>query len=145
MSTPADRRVVAEIRQAYGLTIRLRPYETIISHTIVADDHVTVLLETYRVNELVRETRLIGHGQKLVAYRCYNSRWVIDQSMTMWDQQFDEVVYHNGPKYMTDDDRKQQREFEKLCYRPGTAQSPLDNYDRVISGPTVTPAMDRHF
>ena len=141
MSTPACRKVVAQIKRDYGFHVTLREHETIVSVTY-RSNNVSVLIDTYKTQDCVRETRLIAHGRKLKSYNFDGATWIV-QAMTIWDEDFVPVVQKHFNRNLTDAERADQREFEKLCYRPGTPQTPLDNYNRVWNGPT-TPEMERY-
>lgn len=143
--------LVAAAKRAIGvpeLVIRLRPYER--AHTLrVEDDKVTLVLQTFLVRELRTRTQFIKSGNRMVSYwRSTADGHYAGQKvgeMIIWDEEAPEVsAVVNAGQINTPERDTERREFERMTYRPGTSKSPLDNYQRVLAGPT-TEKMERYW
>lgn len=148
MTLPADFRALEDLHARTRLPrIRLKDWERIHAYE-VTDTCIRLVIETYDVKVLTREDRYNAKGLRMMFFKPNPSstRWHVDTDVTIWDDDFVPYVYEKFGRRKTADEFQEQREWEKLCHRPGTKVTPLDSYDRV-SDPLIrsTPRMERHF
>lgn len=134
-----------QIRQVTGQRFSLKDWETV-NVCQIHDSIIMVQIETYDVRVLVREDQYNKKGVRYLAFVKSGGRWGLETDMTVWDESFVPYVYEKIGRRKTADEIIAQREYEKMCYRPGNSRNPLDSYDRVLD-PTVrsTPRMEKHF
>lgn len=134
----------AELEQTIGQSLPLKPWESI-EKVVIEADEVKVLMNIADVQETAREVRLKRAGKRLIVWkRTANPLvWRISDDETFWVESTPVVHVKYGQR-RTPEQEADQREYEKMCYRPGTASTPLDNYDRVVAGHT-TDKMDRYW
>lgn len=134
--------LLREFRKATGYTIPIRPFERIIK-TVVNDDRVAVMVETYRYTETRYEFRFTNHGKRIIEWD--HGR---PTSVTMWDDEFGieftPFVIRKSGHASTDAEIRDQIAFERDCYRPGTSRTPLDSYRRIQMAPS-TDKMERYW
>lgn len=140
-----DHRIAATVKARTGISLHLHEWD-VIKHVEFKDDTVVVVLQTYQVKVLVREDRYEKRGVRMLAYKKSpnSSRWYVDFDETAWDDDFEPFVYEKIGRRKTAQELIEQREFEKLCHRPGTKRTPLDNFQRVWNDPS-TPKMERYW
>lgn len=146
MVAPADYRVLTEVYHKTGKRVRLRDYESIANYQ-VNDKGIALVIETYEVKIMAREDRYLAKGMRVMFWltNSSGSLYLATDSIT-WDEDFEPFVYEKFGRRKTADEFHEQREWEKLCYRPGTTRSPLDSYERVCDPFTKsTTRMERHF
>lgn len=143
----ADARIREDIHNRTGLRrMRLNHWDHI-THYKPDDDVIQLIIETYDVQVLVREDRYNKKGLRMVMFkRLPTGKWVVELDHTSWDEDFEPFVFEKIGRRPTADELIEQREWEKLCYRPGNKKTPLDSYDRV-QDPFFrsTDRMERHF
>lgn len=142
---PADYRVVTEVRHLTGTRIHLRDYESVLTYN-KSETMMQLLIETYEVQELVREDRYNARGSRILMWSKRNGKWYLDYDEVIWDENFVPFVFEKVGRRKTADEFTEQREWEQMCYRPGTKANPLDSYSRVCD-PVIrsTDRMERHF
>lgn len=126
--------------------VQLRPFEVLLN-TSASDTTAMVSIQTFRYSELTAEVRFTGMGTRLTTWVKKDGVWAIEQSlcMTVWDAYFEPVTLLKFDRqYQSPKQKMAQREWERLCYRPGTGRTPLDNYERVLAHPT-TDLMERYW
>lgn len=131
---PLDRARLERLRQLTGIRLGLKRWETITNFHEVSDTTVMVTVETYVVKELVREDRYERKGTRFIVFTKGSGNWYIDNDITAWDESFTPIVWDNTGRRKTAQELADQREWEMLCHRPGTARTPLDSYERVLDG-----------
>lgn len=125
--------------------LRLRDYETFTGFEI-KDDRVNLIIETYDVKETAREDRFNKHGFRMIVLQPVDGRWHVTFDVTSWDDDFVPFVHARWGRSVSPEEFEEQREWEKLCYRPGTKSTPLDSYDRILDPfCRSTDKMERHF
>jgi hypothetical protein len=137
---------LAEFRRQTGIALVLRPYEELIASK-ATDTQAVVTVTTYRYTETGREIRFTHRGTKMYAWTRDGDEWrpVLHHSMVngapvvtgyvvMWHGDYVPTIELKRGKVMTPAEAAAQRAWEQDCYRPGTARTPLDNYDRVLAG-----------
>lgn len=144
-SSPTPYQLLAQLTRATGQPLRLRPFERVIL-VKVTDTEASALIDTYSVRELAREWRLEKHGTKMVSFKRDEStrQWAEVPGLLIWDEDFEPQTIVKFGKSVTPQQYREDIEFARDCYRPGTSRTPLDNYERVLDGPS-TPAMERHW
>jgi hypothetical protein len=145
---PADRQKLEHLRQVTGKRITLKEWESI-EQMHIQDAMAMVLIDTFEVKVLVREDRYLKHGRRVLVFMRNQATggWYLDSDSTAWhDDGFVPYVYEKSGRRQTADELQEQREWEKLCYRPGTGRTPLDSYDRV-NDPLIrsTEKMERYY
>jgi hypothetical protein len=144
MPTPKEHALMDRLYVETHFRHRLKPWETVRSFQIT-DKSIAVTIETYEVKILVREDRYERKGIRALMFdRTADGGWKLSMDYTAWDDNFESYVYEKFGRRKTVDEFHAQREWEKLCHRPGTPSNPLDSYSRVLEGYT-TDKMERHF
>lgn len=129
-----DLQKLATVRAITGdYQLRLRPHERLIK-AFLGDDTVSVLIETYRVRELTRESRLEARGQKLIGYKREGGTWLCQGQLISWDDDFEPVVIAHFGKGYTPAEYRARRLWEGDCHRPGTDAQPMDSAARAAEG-----------
>jgi hypothetical protein len=105
-----------------------------------------IVLTTFEVKDLVRETRYNRKGTRVIQLSRGSGSWKITDDHTLWDEDFEPYVYVKFGNIKTDAEREEQREWEKLAYRPGSKKTQLDSYERVCD-PLIrsTDKMERYY
>lgn len=140
---PADVKQFRLIQQATQVRITLNQHESFIN-VVLNDDSAMIGIETFQVKELVREDRFEKKGMKIIFLKRGPNGWYLDTEKVIWDDSFVPFVFEKKGRRKTLEEFTEQREWEKMCHRPGSARTPLDSYDRVLSGET-TPKMERYW
>lgn len=145
MPSPKEHAQMERLFQATRKRIRLKPWESVLEYT-ESPNEIRVVIDTHDVQELVREDRYKAHGQRGVFFTRKDDRWVEQLDFTVWDDDFVPYTFEKIGRRKTADEMIDQREWEKLCHRPGTKSTPLDSYERVLD-PFIrsTDRMERHF
>lgn len=142
----ADQLTMERVRTVTGTRrMRLRDWESVQSATF-GDNKVQLIINTFEVQELVREDRFNRKGWRMIEFTLVNNVWRITFDQTSWDDDFEPYVYEKVGRRMTAEELIEKRDWEKLCHRPGNSKTPLDSYDRVLD-PFVrsTDRMERHY
>lgn len=140
-----NRKKWEQIYAVTNLRLHLKEWENITAMCF-RDDEGMVMIETYQVKVLVREDRYEAKGTRVLQLKNTGTRWYITTDTTIWDEDFTPYVFEKIGRRRTADELHEQREWEKMCYRPGNARTPLDSYDRVCD--TLIPStkrMEGHF
>lgn len=144
MATPKDQALMVTLHQATGVRVRLRPWESVLMYR-ETDTALAVKIETFDVKIMAREDRYNARGIRgLLFTKNPAGRWKCEFDETVWDETFVPYIYETRGRRKTADEFTEQREWEKLCHRPGSSKMPLDSYGRVLQG-DVTKKMERHF
>lgn len=140
---------LAQLRRATNQVVTLRPFDTVLK-VQCDDDKAAILIETFRYKETAREIRFTERGTKLISFaKCTDQlptygRWAVAGEMILWDDEFVPFIHVKFGKSVSPREHAEQVAWERQCYRPGTSRNPLDNYERVLAGPT-TDAMERYW
>lgn len=134
------------IKRLTGIQLKLKDYEEI--HVVNTDvTCIMVSIVTYSVVETARETRFNKKGWKIYTLKRADdqaTRWRYEVTDPMWDDDFEPYVYRNYGKYQSQAEITATEEWEKMCHRPGTRMTPLDNLDRQFQGYDYTPGSTFH-
>lgn len=135
----------ALIRGKTGIRLPIKEWESIDAF-LIDETNGMVMLTTYEVKDLVRETRYLRKGVRVIQLHRAEGRWKIVDDNTVWDDEFEPWTYVKFGRIKTDAEIEEQREWEKLCYRPGTKKTQLDSYERVCD-PLIrsTDKMERYY
>lgn len=137
-------KTAARVSALTGTRVHLKRWEEIVQIR-ESENSIQLKIETYEVKELRREDRYENHGYRLIFFlKNPSGRWYVDFDETIWDEDFDPIIWDKRSNPKTAQELEDQREFEQLCYRPGTPQQPLDSYSRVWSDKS-TPKMERYW
>lgn len=139
MLTPIQLR--AKIESTINQRLRLRLYEQVVKVNLT-DDTCTILTEGFIVEHLARETRYKGRYQRMMEY-VYKARpdmpgvfyWQRTGEMKIPDPDFIPIAEATHRRVLTPVEWHDKRNFEASCYRPGTKNFPMDNYDRAMIEP----------
>lgn len=103
-------------------TYRLRPFETVVSYKLGDQlGYASLTLRTYEVTERTYGYRITKAGTKLVVWEPFKPV----QTLTVWDTDtFDPIEVRDDQ--VTAKMRAEQRAWADMCYRPGSAKSPMD-------------------
>lgn len=134
---------VKAITKEPGLT--LRPHDEITT-VLITENKVGLHIRTYRFEDRAREIRFTARGTKMIVWDRDATQWTgwKRTEMVLWEDDYQPETIIKFGRSNTPAEVAARRQFEKDCFRPGTSRNPLDNYERVIAGPT-TPAMERYF
>jgi len=140
-----DRKKLAQLYGEHGIKLFLHEWESI-ANILVGDDCIMVAVDTYEVKVLVREDRYLRKGLQVYVYKNSGSRWYQESDYISWDDDFEPFVYEKVGRRKTAEEFTEQREWEKMCHRPGNKRTPLDSYERVLD-PFVrsTDRMEKHY
>lgn len=130
MASPQEHAKMKRLHLSTGVRINLRPWESVISYK-ETDSTIQVTIRTYRVKVLVREDRYEMCGIRGLMFASVGGHWKLLMDEIVWDDDFVPYVYEKIGRRKTADELTEQREFEKLCYRPGQG---IDSYGRVLQG-----------
>ena len=125
--------------------MHLADWETVRSFE-VTETCVNLIIDTFDVQVTRREDRYKKKGYRLIQIKAGPDGWHIAVDHTSWDDDFEPYVHVKYGTVRTADEEEEQREFEKMCYRPGSRRVQLDSYERVCD-PIIrsTDRMERHF
>jgi hypothetical protein len=140
---PKDASVVEQVYLKTRTRLRLKDWESI-RMVAFKDDAVQMMIDTYEVKVMVREDRYERKGVRLLLIMSGPSGWYIHSDDTIWDDDFEPFVYEKIGRRLTAEEFQERREWEKMCYRPGTPKTPLDSYDRVWNDKS-TPKMEKYW
>ena len=128
-STPYQ--LLRQIRATTGVQIKLKMFESL-ERVVFTEEKVTVLVNICEVTELHAEYRIKRVGKRLTEISIPAKGWgkIVDE-IEIWDEDSSQVHKRLNPE--TPRETREREEWELLCYRPGTARNPLDNYDSVDS------------
>lgn len=131
------------VLDAVGVPFALRAGERLLAAKLT-DDSAVISIEYQVVTETSREWRISARGTRMLAWTNRHGRWEFLGTFSNPDPEFVPEVHIKYGNIVTPREARQQLEWERLCYRPGTDQTPLDNYDRTLEGLT-TDRMERHW
>lgn len=140
---------LSQLKKHTGLVTILRQFETVLKVSC-EEDVAAILVDTFRYEETTREFRFKERGTRLISFkRCTDDaarygRWYKVGEMVVWDETFEPFIQAKFGRSVSPREYAEQREWERNCYRPGNSRNPLDNYARVLAGPT-TPEMERYW
>lgn len=152
-----DLKVRVQLEKTIGESLRLKPWEAI-EKVRFSDDKLVALLSVAEVQETTREVRVKRSGSRMIEWtrveRYFTTDtgvkiplpaiWKITADETFWNESAPEAVHVKWGERKTPEQLAEQREWEKMCHRPGTASTPLDNYDRVLNFKS-TEKMERYW
>ena len=123
MSTLSPYQMLAQVREATGHSIYLRPYDEV-NKVVVSDDRIAVLIYRYKVTERKHEDVLSGRSLVFM-------QWTLDPStgtlvydeMIVPDSTFVET-HHKRFGWPTQAERTAKREWEASCGTPGRGRYP---------------------
>ena len=128
-----------------GQTIRITPFQSIDRIAVKSPTEILVQLTVFTVEERRTEYLLTARGTRLIQFTETNGRWAqTGKPVTVWESSFSRISVpffgrgKNMAEWLSD------REFTRMCGRPGTSSHPLDSHDRVAQGYS-TRRMSRHW
>lgn len=142
---------LAQFKRHTGLVTILRAFDTV-EQVKLEDDKAVMKVETFSFDDTTHEYRFKRRGVRMIGYQRVDVNmgdrtvpgWVKVADMTIWDDSFVPFVQAKHGRSVSPREYAEQKQWERDCYRPGTDRQPLDNYSRVLAGPT-TPAMERYW
>lgn len=137
-----DLELLSAIRQLTGVQIRLGEHDEIKSHQTIEGTTIMVAVTTYDVTETSREIRFKRCGWKIYTLKRVGDsgirptgQWrTVEVTDVFWDDQFVPYVFEKFSKYETLQEQADRRDWERMCHRPGSARTPMDNLDRQFQG-----------
>lgn len=120
-----------EVRKLTGVQLRMQMFETV-ERVTVENDYIMVLINICETVEHRSQYTIKRRGKRMVKVsRSSAGMGRILDTFEVWDDDSGEIYKRRGTEspYET----RQREAWELLCYRPGTAKTPLDNYDSVDS------------
>ena len=120
-----------KVRKLTGVQLRLQMFETGEKITTF-DDHIMVLVNICETTEHRSQYTIKRRGKRILKItRSAAGMGRIVDTFEVWDDDSGEIYKRRGVE--TPYESRQREAWELLCYRPGTARNPLDNYDSVDS------------
>lgn len=143
MRSESNLELLGQFRRNTGLVIQLRPYENVLKIS-TEESKAAILIETFKFTDLAREVRFKARGEKLLGFVRVNNVWIPVGELVTWDESFVPFTHVKYGKSVSPREYAARRQWERECYRPGSEITPLDSYQRVLSGPT-TEEMERYW
>lgn len=129
----------AKVERTTGYQIKLGMFEEI-EKIVLEPEKITVLIRAVSITETSREWRVQKSGRRLISLTAKaedHTVWWYSDELTIWDDTSLPTVYTKAESCTDQYDRL---EWERMCYRPGNAKFPLDNFDS-----TDSKKMERHW
>ena len=143
--TPSKYQLIRQVYDLTGYRVRLGVLDEI--EKIVFDlGVISILIRTADTTEYRSEYRIKQTGKRLIVLTSSDpddewAPWSIDE-IENWDADSGTRLIR-GDKYLTVKEAADQQEWERICYRPGTSKTPMDNYFATDS--TYAPKMEKHW
>lgn len=149
-------KVRIQLEKTIGESFRLKPWESI-EKVNFSDTEITALFNVAEVQETTRQVRIKKAGKRLVQWKLTERHMMVSgvpvpiapywkrvADETFWIESAPQEVHVKFGKHLTPAELDEQREWEKMCHRPGTGSTPLDSYQRVLDYKTA-PKMERYW
>lgn len=123
-----DFQKIAAVAQATGKRVKLGLMETVVDYLVLED---TALIGIARAQVDFRrghEMIVTRRGYTMWTFRKQAGVWAWDEPVTYWLDDHEPEVYVTYAREAQDYLSK--RDWEEMCYRPGTHVTPLDNAAR---------------
>lgn len=132
--------LIGKIHTLTGYRPRLGMFEEV-EQISLNEGSIMILVRTARVTEHFNEYRIRQQGRRLISLTfeaecgcpdqpececAYSDGYWNVWEEEVWEKESD-LVYKRGHA-PTADDQHDRLEWERMCYRPGNARTPLDNY-----------------
>jgi hypothetical protein len=136
---------LALVRAKTGHQLKLGPFDRI--KRVSFDDEANMVRVTVETADYVEQARsyvVKRTGLRMICYtpRAGRLRWE-REDMEVWDEDSGYTVPKGD---YTPGRAEESAEWAELCYRPGTAATPLDNWERTASDPIYSPTrMQKHW
>ncbi len=124
----------------FGVECKTRQHEKIINIAI-DDTTISALVEIYDRRETSRQITYTRHIERLIRWNTTTGQ---KKTVDWVDPDYVPEIEILFGRSVTPAEHTAEIAFERDCYRPGSARSPLDNHRRVQAGPT-TDAMERYW
>lgn len=136
---------LASLRRHTAQVVSLRPFDTVLK---VRLDEIAaaILIETFSCKETAREVNFNARNLKLISFTREGETqyWIKTGELVTPDDAFIPYTFVKYGKSVSPREYNAKRQWERETYRPGTSRNPLDNYQRVLAGPS-TPEMERYW
>lgn len=134
---------LGEIKRHTGRSLPLRAWEEI-EKLVITDTQVTVLVETFRYREMARDINFTERHLKMVSFILTENGWVDGPVFSVQDETFIPFTHVKFGRSVSPREYADKKRWEKMTYRVGNAQDPMDNYE-VTSGGGSTLKMRKHW
>lgn len=114
-------KALARVRDLTGKRVHLGWLEEV-SGYLETDDTITLGIARVWLTETATELRIKKRGTTLYTWKLTPHGWTMIEPLT--------VCWSIAEVFTKRDQRVPDREWESLCYRPGTRQTPMDNLGR---------------
>lgn len=145
-----DQVILDRLRRTTRVRVPMKEWETFIK-VLESDECIMAMIETYEVKVLVREDRYTKKGIRILTFLPRKGTnavgsWYLEDDRVTWDDDFIPFTFEKVGRRKTADETIEQREWEKMCHRPGNSRNPLDSYERVLD-PFIrsTDRMERYY
>lgn len=145
MSEETIYKTLGRVHAKTGHQLKLGPFDTITRVSFDDDNNmVRVTLRVADYTEQARQYVIRRTGLRMICYTPQPGRLRWEREIIeVWDEDSGYIA----PKGDYSPGRyEESAEWAELCYRPGTAQSPLDNWQRTADDPVFSPdRMQKHW
>lgn len=124
MSNLNQYQILTQIRRTTGTNIRLGLLESVAAASITPT-RISVSINRARVVSQRWKLQVTARGAEVHTWTLTASGWITAPATAVWWSTDEEH---------TSSTRQSDTEWERLCYRPGTPDFPLDNYERQAQG-----------
>lgn len=129
-----------DFNQATGERFQHRVFDEVQAVT-TSDTACFLFIRTHKVRETSRGYEILKAGTRLISYQRTNPTepWVRSESL-LWDEEH-EQFFHRTLGNKTAPEQIESARWADLCYRPGTAKSPMDG-PYAVEFTTITSESD---
>jgi len=128
--TPAQK--LAQIRDAIGMPVYLRPYEKI-TQMCINDTGASITIDTYSYDEMKYEVRFTGHASRMRSWmKLADGSFMELPPITIWDDDFQPFTERIRGHSISPEEYNDRRDWEAMTHRPGTSHTPLDSCSRTL-------------
>jgi len=126
-SEPTRFQMIQSVQKMTGQAIRIGLLDEILEIKI-RSEVITVGIKIYKVVEQASRWKVTNQGLRQLTWKKVNNFWIRQHDTEVWipEGMFEPREIHNFGRIQTDDVWHDKREQWHLCYRPGTAKSPMD-------------------
>ncbi|MFD5451620.1 MULTISPECIES: hypothetical protein [Streptomyces] len=124
-------RVRAELRDYYQtLAPRYGDTPDVVE---VSPDRIVVVLSTMRMRDVRGGMEITHKGLRWYTINLVDGTWVMDEPVEI-ENKLPEPERHMSYGVTPADEHEAKRNWEEMCYRPGTPSCPMDNIPRQRQG-----------
>lgn len=116
---------LAHIRKLTGASLRLRTFEEVRLVQVKSPELVYVMVSAVKSTEGRYGAKIVATGTSLHIFTKSEGSWEV-QVIESWDEAPAYDFVRTSGRGMSPQEAHEQSTWEDLCYRPGTAKSPME-------------------